>query len=130
LPTWPPPRRPRAAAHTGRTDPRRHGQRGRTIGGDPANGRLLFSAQLANAVLVRKRVESRRAVRMLSGRHVENALRVRRTTGSRPPRISWSAGGATISAWLAVKCDSIPISSSTSSRHCSTALADPSLYRD
>src|ERR1700724_856406 len=46
----------------------------RTIGGDPRVGRLLFSAQLANTVLVRKRVESSALVSLLSGRHVENAL--------------------------------------------------------
>ncbi|HWF71337.1 MAG TPA: TetR family transcriptional regulator, partial [Mycobacterium sp.] len=45
----------------------------RTIGGDPRVGRLLFSAQLANTVLVRKRVESSALFAMLSGRHVENA---------------------------------------------------------
>src|ERR1700677_3251204 len=48
----------------------------RAICGDPRVGRLLFSAGLANAVLVRKRVESSALFAMLSGRHVENALRV------------------------------------------------------
>ena len=47
----------------------------RTIGGDPRVGRLLFSAQLANAVLVRKRVESSALFAMISRRHIEKALR-------------------------------------------------------
>src|SRR5271167_4695382 len=46
----------------------------RAIGGDPRAGRLLFRAQLANAVLIRKRLESSALFAMLSGQHVENAL--------------------------------------------------------
>src|ERR1700742_4608183 len=48
----------------------------RTIGGDRRVGRLLFSVQLANAVLGRKRGESNALFAMLSGRHAGNTLRV------------------------------------------------------
>ena len=40
----------------------------------PIQPRDVFSAQPANAVLVRKRAESSALFAMLSGRHVENAL--------------------------------------------------------
>src|ERR1700743_2126785 len=74
----------------------------RTIGGDPRVGRLLFSAQLANAVLARKRVESNALFAMLSGRPAGNTLRVPQND-----RITAAAhfvvGGVaqSISAWLA-----------------------------
>ena len=73
----------------------------RTIGGDPRVGRLLFSAQLANAVLVRKRVESSALFAMLSGRHVENALRVPENDRIKAAAHFVVGGvGQTISAWL------------------------------
>ena len=53
----------------------------RTIADDARVGRLLFSAQLANAVLVRKRAESGALFAMLSGQHVETALQ---RAGERP----------------------------------------------
>ncbi len=74
----------------------------RTIGGDPRVGRLLFSAQLANAVLVRKRVESSALFAMLSGRHVERALRVPENDRIKAAAHFVVGGVAqTISAWLA-----------------------------
>jgi AcrR family transcriptional regulator len=103
----------------------------RIIGGDPRVGRLLFSAQLANAVLVRKRVESNALFAMLSGRHVENALHVPEND-----RIKAAAhfvvGGVvqTISAWLAgaVRLDPDQLIDQLASLL--DELADPSLYRD
>ena len=103
----------------------------RTIGGDPRVGRLLFSAQLANAVLVRKRVESNALFAMLSGRHVENALHV-----AENDRIKAAAhfvvGGVaqTISAWLAGEVRLDPDQLIDQLASLLDELADPSLYRD
>lgn len=74
----------------------------RTITGDARVGRLLFSAQLADAVIVRKRAESSALFAMLSGQHAGDALRM-------PANDRIKAGahfavggvGQTISAWLA-----------------------------
>jgi AcrR family transcriptional regulator len=74
----------------------------RTIAGDARIGRLLFSTQLANAVVVRKRAESSALFAMLSGQYAGDALRV-------PANDRIKAGahyavggvGQTISAWLA-----------------------------
>jgi AcrR family transcriptional regulator len=103
----------------------------RTIGGDPRVGRLLFSAQLANAVLVRKRVESNALFAMLSGRHVENTLRVPEND-----RIKAAAhfvvGGVAqaISAWLAGEVRLDPDQLVDQLASLLDELADPSLYRD
>ena len=43
----------------------------RTISDDPRLGRLLLSADLANAVLVRKRIDSEALFAMLSGQYVD-----------------------------------------------------------
>jgi AcrR family transcriptional regulator len=103
----------------------------RTIGGDPRVGRLLFSAQPANAVLVRKRAESSALFAMLSGRHVENALRV--PTNNRIKAAShFVVGGVgqTIGAWLSgdVRLDPDQLVDLLASLL--DELADPSLYRD
>ena len=103
----------------------------RTIGGDPRVGRLLFSAQLANAVLVRKRVESNALFAMLSGRHVENALHVPENDRIKTAA-HFAVGGVaqTISAWLAgaVRLDPDQLIDQLASLL--DELADPSLYRD
>ena len=74
----------------------------RTIAEDGRVGRLLFSTQLANAVVVRKRAESSALFAMLSGQYAGAALHV-------PANDRIKAGahfavggvGQTISAWLA-----------------------------
>ena len=74
----------------------------RTISGDARIGRLLFSTQLANAMVVRKRAESSALFAMLSGQYAGDALRM-------PANDRIKAGahfavggvGQTISAWLA-----------------------------
>jgi AcrR family transcriptional regulator len=74
----------------------------RTIAGDARIGRLLFSTQLANAVVMRKRAESSALFAMLSGQYAGDALRM-------PANDRIKAGahfavggvGQTISAWLA-----------------------------
>jgi len=73
-----------------------------TIAGDTRIGRLLFSTQLADAVIVRKRAESSALMAMLAGQHVVSALQTpandRLTAGAH-----FVVGGVvqTISSWLA-----------------------------
>lgn len=103
----------------------------RTIDGDPRVGRLLFSAQLANAVLVRKRVESNALFAMLSGRHVENALRVPENDRIKAAAHFVVGGVAqTISAWLAGEVRLDPDQLIDQLASLLDELADPSLYRD
>jgi AcrR family transcriptional regulator len=74
----------------------------RIIAEDARIGRLLFSTQLANAVVVRKRAESTGLFALLTGQHAGDALRM-----PADERINAGAhfvvGGVaqTISAWLA-----------------------------
>lgn len=74
----------------------------RTVGEDARVGRLLFSAHLGNAVVVRKRAESSALFAMLSGQYAGDALRIpandRIKAGAH-----FAVGGVvqTISAWLA-----------------------------
>lgn len=74
----------------------------RTISSDARVGRLLFSTQLADPVIVRKRAESSALFAVLSGQHAVSVLRA-------PANDRMKAGahfavggvGQTISAWLA-----------------------------
>jgi AcrR family transcriptional regulator len=103
----------------------------RTINGDLRIGRLLFSAQPSNAVLVRKRVESSALFAMLSGRHVENALRVPENDRIKAAAQFVVGGvGQTIGAWLAgdVRLDSEQLVDQLTSLL--DQLANPRLYRD
>jgi AcrR family transcriptional regulator len=103
----------------------------RTIGGDPRVGRLLFSAHLANAVLVRKRVESSALFAMLSGRHVENALRVPENDRIKAAAHFVVGGvGQTIGAWLAGEVRLDPDELVDHLTSLLDGLADPGLYRD
>jgi AcrR family transcriptional regulator len=74
----------------------------RTIAGDARIGRLLFSTQLANAVVMRKRAESSAMFAMLSGQYVGDVLRVpaddRIKAGA---HFAVGGVGQAISAWLA-----------------------------
>jgi AcrR family transcriptional regulator len=103
----------------------------RTIAGDPRVGRLLFSAQLANAVLVRKRVESSALFAMLSGQHVGNTLRIPENDRIKAAAHFVVGGvGQTLSAWLAGQ---VRLSAEQLVDHLASLLdelADPSLYRD
>ena len=74
----------------------------RTITDDPRIGRLLFSTQLANPVMVRKRVESGALFAMLSGQHAGSALGMRENERIKATA-NFVVGGVaqTISAWLA-----------------------------
>lgn len=74
----------------------------RTIAGDPRIGRLLFSTQLANPVIVRKRAESSALFAMLSGQHAVEALRAPANERVKAAAHFAVGGvGQTISAWLA-----------------------------
>jgi AcrR family transcriptional regulator len=101
------------------------------IDSDPRVGRLLFSSQPTNAVLVRKREESSVLFAMLSGQHVGTALRMQRNE-----RITATAyfvvGGVaqTISAWLAGEVSLTPGKLVDQLASLLDRLADPALYRD
>ena len=103
----------------------------RTIGGDPRIGRLLFSAHLANAVVMRKRVESSALLAMLSGKHVENALRVPENDRIKAAAHFVVGGvGQTIGAWLTGDVRLTPEQLVDHLASLLDGLADPSLYRD
>lgn len=103
----------------------------RTIADDPRVGRLLFSSQLSNAVVVRKRAESGALFALLSGRYASTALRQEPND-----RIAAAAHfvvggvGQTISAWLA---GDIALSRQALVDQLTAMidqLADPRLFRD
>ena len=101
----------------------------RTIAGDARIGRLLFSTQLADAVIVRKRAESSALFAMLSGQHAGDALRM-------PANDRIKAGahfavggvGQTISAWLAGDVQLEPDQLVDQLATLLDQLADPNLY--
>lgn len=101
----------------------------RTVADDPRIGRLLFSAQLSNAVIVRKRAESGALFALLSGRHASAALRQ-----SENDRIKAAAHfvvggvGQTISAWLAGDVALEPDALVDQLTAMIDQLADPRLY--
>ena len=101
-----------------------------TIAGDPRVGRLLFSAQPANAVLVRKRAESSALFAMLSGQHVGSALQIPENDRIKAAAHFVVGGvGQTIGAWLAgdVRLDADQFVDHLASLL--DELADPALYR-
>jgi len=101
----------------------------RTIAGDARVGRLLFSTQLADPVIVRKRAESTALFAMLFGQHAGDALRV-------PANDRIKAGahfavggvGQTISAWLAGDVQLDPDQLVGQLASLLDQLADPNLY--
>ena len=102
----------------------------RTIAGDARVGRLLFSAQLSNAVVVRKRAESEALLAMLSGQHVGSALGVEQNERIRATAHFVVGGvGQTISAWLAGDVVLEPDRLVDQLASVLDALADPKLYR-
>ncbi|OBB99520.1 TetR family transcriptional regulator [Mycobacterium sp. 852013-50091_SCH5140682] len=74
----------------------------RTIADDPRVGRLLFSTELSNEMLARKRVESTTFFAMLLGQHAEAELNLDDNEQLRATA-HFAVGGVaqTISAWLA-----------------------------
>ncbi len=103
----------------------------RTISDDVRVGRLLFSAHLANPVVVRKRAESGALFALLSGQHVGVTLQVEQND-----RITAAAhfvvGGVaqTLSAWLAGAIGFTPAQLARQLAALTDQLADPALYRN
>ncbi|KMO72567.1 hypothetical protein BST22_24660 [Mycolicibacterium chubuense] len=103
----------------------------RTIADDPRVGRLLFSAHLANPVVVRKRAESGALFALLSGQHASAGLDIEANE-----RIAAAAhfvvGGVaqTLSAWLV---DDLRVTAAQLAIQLGTLidqLADPRLYTE
>jgi AcrR family transcriptional regulator len=102
-----------------------------TIASDGRVGRLLFSAQPADPVLVCKRAESSALFAMLSGQHVGSALRVPENDRIRAAAHFVVGGVAqTIGAWLtgAVRLDPDQLVDHLAALL--DELADPALYQD
>ena len=101
----------------------------RTISNDTRIGRLLFSTQLADAIIMRKRAESSALFAILSGHYAVGALR-------RPANDRLKAGthfavggvGQAISAWLAGDVRLEPDQLVDQLASLLNKLADPNLY--
>jgi hypothetical protein len=102
----------------------------RTIADDPRIGRLLFSSQLANTVLARKRVEAGALMAALSGQQAIDSLGVR-DNGRVKATAHFVVGGVAqaISAWLAGEVDLEPDQLVEQLASILGALADQALYR-
>lgn len=102
----------------------------RTIVDDARLGRLLFSTQLADPVIVRKRAESSALFAMLSGQHVGDALRVPANDRIKAAAHFVVGGvGQTISAWLAGDVQLEPDELVDHLAALLDELAEPKLYR-
>lgn len=102
----------------------------RTITEDARVGRLLFSTQLADPVVVRKRAESSALFAMLSGQHVGAALRMPANDRIKAAAHFVVGGVAqTISAWLAGEVRLEPDQLVDQLAALLDELAEPALYR-
>ncbi len=102
----------------------------RTITSDARIGRLLFSTQLANSVIARKRAESTAMFAMLSGQHVGDSLRVPANDRIKAAAHFVVGGvGQTISAWLAGDVRLEPDQLVDQLASLLDELAEPHLYR-
>lgn len=102
----------------------------RTVVDDARLGRLLFSTQLADPVIVRKRAESSALFAMLSGQHVGDALRVPANDRIKAAAHFVVGGvGQTISAWLAGEVELEPDELVDHLAALLDELAEPKLYR-
>jgi AcrR family transcriptional regulator len=102
-----------------------------TIVSDPRVGRLLFSVDLADAVVVRKRAESGVLLAMLSGQHLGHALHL--TENDRIKATAhFAVGGVgqTLSAWLSGEIELTPEQLVDQLGSILDELGDPALYRD
>ncbi|WP_239655281.1 TetR/AcrR family transcriptional regulator [Mycobacterium riyadhense] len=101
----------------------------RTIAGDVRIGRLLFSTQLANPVIVRKRAESSGLFAMLSGQYAVDVLRAPANDRIKAAAHFAVGGvGQTISAWLAGDVRMEPEQLVHLLASLLDELTDPSLY--
>ena len=102
----------------------------RTIANDARIGRLLFSTQLANSVIVRKRAESSALFAMLSGQHAVDTLRMPANDRIKAAAHFAVGGvGQTISAWLAGDVRLEPDQLVDQLASLLDELTDPNLYR-
>ncbi|MGH3674816.1 MAG: TetR/AcrR family transcriptional regulator [Mycobacterium sp.] len=102
----------------------------RIIADDPSAGRLLFSAQLSNPVVARKRVESAAFFTMLLGEHVGSTLRARGDDRIKAATHFVVGGvGQTISAWLSGAVELQPDQLVDQLASILDVLADPKVYR-
>lgn len=102
----------------------------RTVADDARVGRLLFSTQLADPVIVRKRAESSALFAMLSGQHVGDALRMPANERIKAAAHFVVGGvGQTISAWLAGAIRLEPDQLVDQLAALLDELAEPNLYR-
>jgi AcrR family transcriptional regulator len=101
----------------------------RTIAGDARVGRLLFSSQLANTVLARKRVESGALMAALAGQQAATTLKVPDNDRVKATA-QFVVGGVaqTISAWLAGEVDLQPDELVDQLASVLDRLGDPGLY--
>jgi AcrR family transcriptional regulator len=103
----------------------------RTIVGDARVGRLLFSSQLSNAVVARKRVESSALLAMLSGQHAGSVLHLPENEKIKATSHFVVGGVAqTLSAWLAGDVALEPDQLVDQLASVIDQLGEPTLYRD
>lgn len=103
----------------------------RVIADDVRVGRLLFSAHLANPVVVRKRAESGALFALLSGQHAGVALQLEHNDRIKAASHFVVGGVAqTLSAWLAGAVDFSPAQLTDQLAALIDQLGDPALYRD
>ncbi len=101
----------------------------RAIANDARIGRLLFSTQLANSVIVRKRVESNALFAVLSGQHAVNTLRAPANDRVKAAAHFAVGGvGQTLSAWLAGDVQLDPDQLADHLASLLAELTDPKLY--
>ncbi len=102
----------------------------RTIAGDPRIGRLLFSTQLANAVVMRKRAESSALFALLSGQHAIDTLRAPANEYVKAAAHFAVGGvGQTLSAWLTGEVEMTPDELADHLASLLVELTEPSLYQ-
>lgn len=102
----------------------------RTIAGDARIGRLLFSTQLGDPVIVRKRAESSALFAMLSGQYAVDTLRAPANERVKAAAHFVVGGvGQTISAWLAGDVGMEPDQLVDHLASLLDELTNPNLYR-
>jgi len=102
----------------------------RIILGDPRVGRLLFSAELADPVLVRKRAESSALLATLYGRHLGDALRLNENDRIKSTAHFVVGGvGQALSAWLSGGISLTPEQLVDQLASLLNETADPAAYR-
>jgi AcrR family transcriptional regulator len=101
-----------------------------TVAGDARIGRLLFSTQLANAVVVRKRAESSALFAVLSGRYAIDTLQAPANEHVKAAAHFAVGGvGQTLSAWLTGEVQMEPDDLADHLASLIVELTEPSLYR-